>query len=146
MKVCGKTVHDVWGLMGIARVKWPHEALSSGAQFKCALIKQLWYIKCILDSLQLQCNRIFTRPIVHSCLLRVLWPCLLNPSLSPYISPHSAMLFTSFFPKKHIKSLTFYITSFTLHYYSNKKITTKQNFFTFQYYFFIFPYQSLLFF
>jgi hypothetical protein len=48
MKVCGKTVHDVWGLMGIARVKWPHEALSSGAQFKCALIKQLWYIKCIL--------------------------------------------------------------------------------------------------
>ena len=45
------------------------------------------------------------------------------------IPSHSTTLFTSFFFKKiknkHIKLFTFYITSFTLYYYSNKKITTK---------------------
>jgi hypothetical protein len=75
-------------------------------------------------------------------------PCLLNSPPSPHIPLHSTTLFTSFFfffsKKKHIKSFTFYITSFTLYYYSNKKITTKQNFSTFLYHFFICPYQSVL--
>jgi hypothetical protein len=42
-----------------------------------------------------------------------------------YIPPHYLLHFFQKKKKKHIKSFTLYITSFTLYYYSNKKNTKK---------------------